>query len=50
MINISIDENFNKISIDISPEHQIVNLDARGIDNEEAKKILINAIEGLKDL
>lgn len=48
MINIKIDENINTISIDITPNSPIIC--ARDIDNEEAKMILIRAIEGLNDL
>lgn len=48
MINITIDENINTININISPELPSVNVvEGRNIDNEEAKKILIKALEGL---
>ncbi len=49
MINITIDENINNIKINISPELPSVDVvvEGRNIDNEEAKKILIKALEGL---
>lgn len=48
MINITIDENINTIKINISPELPSVDVvEGRNIDNEEAKKILIKALEGL---